>query len=815
MDEQERKPLLNNRTRTNSEGGQRYDGTGSINYDGSVTNSADFSIPSTLRTRSQSGISINTLPRPPSSSTLSGSIDSQEFYIDPLTLIQACVFVEDAVQYRSIHHKVDQKSLKLYKFYYSRLYQWMLFTVIFLIHILAFFETPSSLKMSSDVRVPGERIKVPCGVTEGVEIVCLLFLTGDLVLKGYCRGKKEIIRSKWLLAYFVILAVSLGDWCVTIGYGCLEVVRFRRMLRPFFLLQNSTLMKKTVNCLRRTLPEVISVLLLLGLHLFFFTLLGMLIFPEEHRTPGKIAPSNMSVIVDQGESKEQHVYFKTLSEATVNLLVLLTTANNPDVMMPAYSENRFYAIYFIVFLVIGLYCFMNMLTAVIYNQFRGYFLNSMQSSLFRRRLAVRATFEVIRRRKITDTQSAHFNVMSEGVPVDVLFPVIKNVKMRPQVQKAILMDLGTRRGILDADQFKEVFDHLENPELQRSNRPEMKWCEQLYLRRLQRMISHKYFNYFGNLVAFANVVVITVEVDIEYKDLLASRETGLSIANLCFVVYYAIEQCFKIWALGWKLYMWKRTNVFDGFITIILVVTQVFFLAFYGIPFRNESGVQFVTSLSLWDAVRLINILIMVRLLRVIPHIKTMSLVASTLGDMVRNMQAFAGIMVVIYYSFAILGLELFQGVIVYSPSVNGTNSTINGTTHFSCGSYQQLEYWANNFDDFAAALVVLWDVMVVNNWMVFLQAFSQVTTPWSQLYFVAWWLIAVVICLNLFTALIIENFIMRWDRNQSTRERSDSAQVATFHPLTVHDMFRDLLKEPTEEELMVELRCHEHLTIR
>ena len=66
--------------------------------------------------------------------------------------LQGIVFLEDAIYYRSIHHKANQWSLKLYRIYYSAPIRCAVIVATFLILMLAFIEDPSSLSWSSDPR---------------------------------------------------------------------------------------------------------------------------------------------------------------------------------------------------------------------------------------------------------------------------------------------------------------------------------------------------------------------------------------------------------------------------------------------------------------------------------------------------------------------------------------------------------------------------------------------------------------------------------------------------------------------------------------
>ncbi|GFO33358.1 two-pore calcium channel 2 [Plakobranchus ocellatus] len=282
--------------------------------------------------------------------SLSASLDGQIFSagIDEESILQAVVFIEDAFNYRSIDHKVSTEELNLYRVYKSRSVHIIRVFVITLLHLLAFVEYPSSLTVSSDPRYRSERVGLPCWLTQSTELLCLALLLVDNIIRVHLMGVRYFVQQKWDILSVIAVLISFVDWCVSFSMGCREFIRFRRILRPYFLMQNSSLMKKIVRCLRMTMPEVISVLLLLFFHLYIFTLLGMLMFPELQIFSGN---STSSGGTDQ-EDKEGSTYFKNLLDSFISLLVLLTTANNPDVTLPAYSQNRFAAIFFILYLMI-------------------------------------------------------------------------------------------------------------------------------------------------------------------------------------------------------------------------------------------------------------------------------------------------------------------------------------------------------------------------------------------------------------------------------------------------------------------------------
>ena len=63
-------------------------------------------------------------------------------------------------------------------------------------------------------------------------------------------------------------------------------------------------------------------------------------------------------------------FFNTFGDSFFNMVVLMTTSNFPDIMLPAYETNRWYCLYFLSYLILGLFLMMNMLLAIFYSNYK-------------------------------------------------------------------------------------------------------------------------------------------------------------------------------------------------------------------------------------------------------------------------------------------------------------------------------------------------------------------------------------------------------------------------------------------------------------
>lgn len=90
-----------------------------------------------------------------------------------------------------------------------------------------------------------------------------------------------------------------------------------QVFRPYYLIYNARSLRAVIKSVLRSIPRIVVLLWVIAFTLCTFGLFGYELFYN-------IEQSN----------------FNTFEESMLSLMILLTTANYPDVMMPAYHSSR-------------------------------------------------------------------------------------------------------------------------------------------------------------------------------------------------------------------------------------------------------------------------------------------------------------------------------------------------------------------------------------------------------------------------------------------------------------------------------------------
>ena len=118
--------------------------------------------------------------------------------------------------------------------------------------------------------------------------------------------------------------------------------------RPFVILLFLSSIRANIFELAHDLKESFLILCCILAYVMMFVVIGFYLFRESFQ--------EVSVFTDKNATFYQ-------------MTILLTTANFPDVMLPAYNVSYLYSIFFISYLMIGLYLLLNLLLANIFTKF--------------------------------------------------------------------------------------------------------------------------------------------------------------------------------------------------------------------------------------------------------------------------------------------------------------------------------------------------------------------------------------------------------------------------------------------------------------
>ncbi|XP_041273127.1 mitotic checkpoint serine/threonine-protein kinase BUB1 [Onychostruthus taczanowskii] len=648
-------------------------------------------------------------------------------------LLLAAAFVSDAQYNRNIPFKTSPEAVRLYHLYNHWVMRTATYFFIFLNLSLALFEEPAVYPL-------------PFLATSVLEVLCLLVFFGRLTHFAKVTLHNVFWKDTKNICIMVAILLSLADLAI---YGVLRLyevrsIRWSRIVRPIFLINfaESRQIRRAFRSIRNTLPEITYVFLLFMFSLLMFSLMALKLFGERNLQTAEGLP-----------------YFRNYLEIVFDLYVLVTTANSPDVMMPAFDFSSWYALFFIAFVIVNTYIFMSLFLAVVYNNYKKHLKNEIRKLAYMKRRKMIEAFNLLK-----EEEGEQFVVREARWKqlVKLVAPDTSNS------HRELLLRISDdeQKGFVDKKSFVQLADllNIQVVTLRIRRHPLARWAPALYgsapSRLLRGIVRHRAFVWTYDAIILINAVFIALDEESPY----------ISYAEWVFLALYILEILLKVYTYEPREFFGK-TQFWNWFDTLIIFAALTATI----LNATLKSTMKY-NSQQILDIVFILRVL---RLIRIVDSIQRFQVIMNTLINIVPTMLTFGGLTLVVYCVFAIIGMELFHGKIQYFPAnSNAPHALECGNPALKDSLFARGKYCKNNFNNFASSFIVLMELTVVNQWHVFANGFANVTAQPAKLYFIAFHIVMVIIIVNIFVSFILEAFFVEYSLEKSEVETAIEQKI-------------------------------------
>ena len=244
-----------------------------------------------------------------------------------------------------------RKYLKIF-----RKIQWIKTLTLYVYFFFMFFEVPTWCVNRNEIPnstcdnhiYPNSGIpKMPHYVSCILELSCVLILLGFVIFKRKFRNPTKNKKRREVV-HIVLTIISVIDIIISlITHRGLVVSKFIRVIRIMLSIRQ---LRRALNRIGLVIYDSSQILLFLLAYIIVFGYIGFRLFRG---------------------TQEGAQYFPDKLTSTWNLLVFITTANSPDIVLPALKMGMAYVIFFVMFIVFGLFFLMNLLLAVFYSNYKN------------------------------------------------------------------------------------------------------------------------------------------------------------------------------------------------------------------------------------------------------------------------------------------------------------------------------------------------------------------------------------------------------------------------------------------------------------
>ena len=561
----------------------------------------------------------------------------------------------------------------------------------------------------------------------------------------FCRwiGWKSIITHRSGVKG-VTLMVMMIEAIVVMVRGTSHF-RVTRSLRVLFVVDTHFCrgVRRFLRQMFKSLPPILDMLGLLLFIMTIYAVLGFYLFGPTATYKGS-------------------PYFKSFFDSFVSLFVLLTTANYPDVMMPSYYRHQYSFIFFFTYLMVCLYFVMNLLLAVVYDAFTDEEEKKFKKLYLHKRKASQHAFKLLVTKENPESVCyEHFSGMiaffaPSRTPMDnmLMFKLLNK-------SKTSALTMEEFYGVYDAKDYDWKPNKLKTFYYEQCKRP-----FDIFAAAVHALVKTKAFDYTIYMLIISNGVLLIIQTS-TLKTTNEKQNIYTPALSIAFISIYTLEMILKMIGFGFKKYFGSAWNWLDFVITLLGIVSAV--LSHVDIP------------------IAYVMILRPLRLLRLFKVKKRFRDVFGTFIILLPRLSSALIILFLIGYFFGVIGFELFGNLELEDCCKDTTVAVYYNTNDTGSGIGY---YYLNNFDTLPEAYVTLFELMVVNNWFIIMEAYASVTaTEWSRVFFMVYYLFTMVV-VTIIVTFILEAFLFRIEYKKTMHKDDEIKRLSTNIALDREEVF-------------------------
>lgn len=622
---------------------------------------------------------------------------------------QAAVLVENAWKGRESCLKLDTTSIRNFRIFHSKKLLWISRFFVLLNFSIILFEAPAAT------------FHIPTWIPILLELLCLCYYVFSLWFKNSFQPQWIIFTKLINIFFAAAILLTLVDIVCHVAFGSR---RSSLWLRPVFALFYSRPLRLALVTIRNMIFEVAQLIFVVLCLVAFHALFAYILF---------------------WKTEEGELYAPSLWLSFVNFYALMTTVNYPDIQMPTYSKHPIAGLFFVNFLVIVTFFLLNIFLAIVFLNYQNNMKRKVDSL---RKLELRALATAF---VLLDPHNS--GRITETSWTKMLLQLNKSVARHAHMMYRILQN--PESGYIGVKEFASTIDMLNIEIRSHSNAKHIlkRLCPWAYRgafgRIVLRIAQSRIFRYTMDAIILVNIAWLISQFAriFEERDsgteLSTSTSSGLhlqswhvEVINVSFFFIFTLEAVIKVYAAGPGDYWREHLNKLD----VLVLFANLCFILF------AELIVDHGGTLGR-DLLRMIFLLRCLRLLRFMAKLPRVHDVVFAINQILPMLATYVGLILIIYYEFIMFGMWMWEGQIYpENPKLEGTD-------------FAKLNYFANNFNSFPEALMLCFELTVVNNWQYIADGFVALSGSAAYLFFILFHILTVLIMLNLIVAAVLESF--------------------------------------------------------